>query len=75
MMAAINLSIEKLVDNVIYLLIIGFVFGILIFLVRRAPVIPAEWKQFIEYFIYFVAGLFLIALLLDFAGHPIIRLR
>lgn len=75
MTAAINLSIEGLVDAVVYLIILGVVFGILIFLVRRAPMIPAEWKTFIEYFIYFVAGLFLIALLLDFAGHPIIKLR
>ena len=71
-LAAGMISMESLIDTVIYLLIIGFIFGILIFLVNRAPIIPAEWKVFIVYFIYFVGALVLINLLLGLTGHPIV---
>lgn len=68
------ISMSTLIDAVIYLIIIGFVFGILLFLVNKAPFIPAEWKVFIVYFIYFVGALVLINLLLGLAGHPIVVL-
>jgi len=73
--ASIDLSMDSLVQTVIYLIIIGFVFGILIFLINKAPFIPVEWKSFIIYFVYFVAALILINLLLGLAGHPIVSLR
>ncbi len=73
-LAVVNIGMEGLISTVIYLIVIGAVFGILIFLVNKAPFIPAEWKQFIIYFIYFVGALFLINLLLGLAGHPLFAL-
>lgn len=69
--AVVNIGMDSLISTVIYLIVIGFIFGILLFLVNRAPFIPAEWKVFVVYFIYFVGAIFLINLLLGLAGHPL----
>jgi hypothetical protein len=73
--AAVGISMSSLVDTVIYLLIIGIVVGILIFLVNRAPFIPAEWKQIIVYIIYFICAIAVINLLLGMTGHPLVEFR
>ena len=40
--------------------VIGLVAGVLIYLVRRAPFIPAEIKQLVEWFIIVVAVLYIL---------------
>ncbi len=49
----------------IYLIVVGLIFGIAIFLVRKAPMIPPEVKTVIEYVLYFAAAIFAIYLLLS----------
>lgn len=73
--AAIDISVQGLVSTVIYLLIIGVIIGILLWLVAKAPFIPPEGKSIITYVIYFIAALIVIAVLLSFAGVPIVNLR
>lgn len=66
-------GVESLINMVIYLLIVGAIAGLLIFLVRRAPFIPGEFKSVIEYVIYFVLVIMLIYFLLGLTGHPLGR--
>ena len=73
--AALNMSIEGIVEVFLYLLVAALIFGILIFLLRRAPFIPAEWKVWIEYILYFLAALVVINLLLGFLGHPLVAMK
>lgn len=70
--AAASLSASTLVNSVIALLIFGLILGLLLFLVNRAPFIPAEWKTGITYFIYFVVVLLVINWLLGFTGNSIV---
>ena len=72
---AVSVSMQGLIELVIDLLIIGFVGGILIFLINKAPFIPAEWKSVIIYVVYFIGAIFLINLLLGLGGHSFITLR
>jgi len=73
--AAVNISVAGLVELVIWLIVLGLIVGLLLFLVAKAPFIPAEWKQWINYVIYFVCVLILINFLLTMAGAPIFTLR
>lgn len=73
--AAIGVSVEGLVEFVVYLLVIGLIFGILLFIVARAPFIPPEWKNIINWIIYLIGALMVINILLSFAGHPIFNIR
>lgn len=52
---------EALIGFLIAILIIGLIAGICVFIIRRAPFIPAEFKAIAEWIIIAVA---LIALLL-----------
>ena len=74
-LAVISMSMGGLVDLIVYLIIIGVVFGILYFLIDKAPFIPEPWKTYIKYVLYFVAALMLINFLLGFAGHPLFSMR
>jgi hypothetical protein len=74
-LAVVSMSMSGLVDLVVYLIIIGVVFGLLWFLVDRAPFIPEPFKTWIKYVILFVGVLFLINWLLGIAGRPIFTLR
>jgi hypothetical protein len=74
--AAVNASVGGLVETVIYLIIVAVVVGILLWLVNRAPFIPAEAKTIIVYVIYFVCALILINWLLGFTSSgSFIRFR
>jgi hypothetical protein len=73
--AAVSMSVEGLVSFVIYLLVIGIVFGILLFVVGRAPFIPDPWKQIITWIIYLVGAILVINILLGLAGSPMFTLR
>lgn len=74
-MAAIAISLSGLVELVIWMIVLGLIVGLLLFLVAKAPFIPAEWKQWINYVIYFVCVLILINFLLSFAGMPLFSVR
>ena len=72
--AAVTLSIESLVSVVVYLLILGAVVWLLLFIVGKvAP--PEPFAKIITVIIYVVAALLLINLLLGFLGTPIFTLR
>lgn len=74
-LAAIGISIQGLVELVVWLIVVGLIVGLLLFLVAKAPFIPPEWKTWINYVIYFVCVLILINFLLGFAGYPLFTLR
>ena len=65
-----------LVDAVVYLIVLGVIVGILLFLVNRAPFIPPEAKTIIVYVIYFICAIFIINWLLGMTSNgPIFRFR
>ncbi len=72
---AATISMDGLVEVVVWLIVIGLVLGLLLLLVRKAPFIPPEWKTGIEYVIYFIVILFVINLLLGLIGHQFISIR
>ena len=74
-LAAATVSIQGLVELVILLIVLGLIVGLLLFLVAKAPFIPPEWRQWINYVIYFVCVLILINFLLGFAGYPLFQFR
>lgn len=73
--AAVNMSISGLVEFVVYLLIVGIIFGGLLWLVGKAPFIPDAGKQVITWIIYLVGALMIINLLLGLIGQPMFTLR
>ena len=72
--AAINLSLTGLVQLVIYLLIVGGLVWLLLFIVGKVGP-PEPFGKVITIIIYVVAALLLINLLLSFLGTPIFTLR
>jgi len=72
--AAIDIGVSGLVNFVIYLLIVGIIFGVLLFIVGKAPFIPEPWKQVITWIIYLVGALMVINLLLGLVGAPLFRI-
>lgn len=73
--AALDISIEGLVSVVIYLLILGGIVWLLLFIVGKVGP-PEPFGKIITTIIYVVAALILIVMLLSFlSGGPIIRLR
>jgi hypothetical protein len=60
--------IEGLITFVIAALIIGLIAGVLIILVRRAPIIPADFKAILEWVIIAVALLALLMKALPLLG-------
>lgn len=72
--AAPVISLGSLVNLVIYLLVVGAIIWLLLFIVGKVGP-PEPFAKIITAIIYVVAALILIALLLDFAGSPIVSLR
>ncbi len=78
MLAAIVLSLETVVEVVIFLIVVSLVFGLLFWLTRY---IEGEWPttapsmKIIRVILVILAVLVLIGMLLSFAGHPILVLR
>jgi len=72
---AATVTAGTLVGWVVSLIILGIVCGLLIFLVRKAPFIPPEWKSGIEYLIYFIVILIVIGWLLGYVGQPSVNIR
>lgn len=61
-------DIRSVIWNVVVLLGVGAIFGLLNFLVDRAPFIGEPWKQYIKYFLILVAVLIIIYLILGLIG-------
>jgi len=74
MMAAINLSLQGLVELVIYLAIVGGVLWLLLWLIGYIG-LPEPFSKVAKIIIMIVGVLILINVLLGFAGHPIVRIR
>ncbi len=71
-MAAVNLSLGNLVEIVIYLLVVGGVLWLLLWLVGYIGV-PEPFSKVAKIIIMVVGVLILINVLLSFAGSPIIN--
>jgi hypothetical protein len=56
----------------IYLVVVGVVFGLVFYLVKIAPFIPAGFKRVLLWFIIVCGILFLINFVLGLFGHPLI---
>ena len=74
MFGAINLSLEGLVELVIYLAIVGGILWLLLWLVSYIG-LPEPFAKVAKIIIMVVGVLILINVLLGFAGHPVVRLR
>ena len=74
MFGAINLSLEGLVELVVYLAIVGGVLWLLLWLIGYIG-LPEPFAKVAKIIIMVVGVLILINVLLGFAGHPIVRLR
>jgi len=74
MFGAINLSLEGLVELVIYLAIVGGILWLLLWLIGYIG-LPEPFAKVAKIIIMVVGVLILINVLLGFAGHPVVRLR
>jgi len=74
MMAAINLSLQGLVELVIYLAIVGGILWLLLWLISYIG-LPEPFAKVAKIIIMIVGVLILINVLLGFAGNPVVRLR
>lgn len=72
--ASTAIGVDSLVELVIYLIIIGGVFWLLLFLIGYIG-LPEPFSKVAKAIIMIVAVLILINVLLGFAGHPIYTLR
>ncbi len=72
--AAVGISVEGLVELVIYLIIIGGVFWLLLWLIGYVG-LPDPFAKVAKIILMVVGVLILINILLGFAGHPIFQLR
>lgn len=52
--------VETFVSFLIIVLVVGLIAGVSIFIIRRAPFIPAEFKQLAEWIILVAALIFLL---------------
>jgi hypothetical protein len=60
-----------IIQSLLFLIVVGIVLGIILWLIDAAPFIPALFKQIIKYVIYVVAAVILINFLLSIVGHPL----
>lgn len=72
MLSVAVISGNSFVHAIIYLLIMGIVFGILLWIVRSAP-IPDPFKKVVVWVVYLVGALFLINWLLGLTGNAFIE--
>jgi hypothetical protein len=66
------ISIEMVVQVIVYLICVGAIFGLLWWLIGYCG-IPEPFNKFARVFLAVCAVLILIGILLGIAGHPIIR--
>lgn len=72
--AAVNISVESVVETVVYLIIVGGVFWLLLWLISYVG-LPEPFAKVAKIVLMVVGVLILINILLGFAGHPIFTLR
>ncbi|RVJ58211.1 hypothetical protein [Sinorhizobium meliloti] len=60
--------IEALIALAITILVVGLIAGLIIFLIRRAPFIPAPVGQWVEYVVIVIAVLFILLRALPLLG-------
>jgi len=72
--AAINLSVEALVELVLYLIIIGGIFWLLLFLIDYVG-LPEPFAKIAKVVVMIIGVVLLINVLLSFAGHPVFQLK
>lgn len=72
--AAINLSLSALVEIVIYLIIVGGVLWLLLWLISYCGV-PEPFAKVAKIIVMVIGVLILINVLLSFAGSPIFNFR
>jgi cytochrome b561 len=60
--------VEGFLGLLIVVLIVGLVAGVFIFLIRRAPFIPPEFKQWAEYLVLAIALIYLLMRALPMLG-------
>ena len=63
------------IHAIIYLVVIGIILGILLWIVSIIPLIPGVMKQVLTWLIYLIAALVLINFLLGLIGHPFVEIR
>ncbi len=66
------LSIETVVQTIIYLIVCGAIFWLLFWLLDYCA-LPEPFNKFARVFLAVAAVIVLIGLLLSLAGHPILR--
>lgn len=59
------------VQSLIFLVVVAIVLGLVLWLVEKAPFLPAIFKQVLTWLVYLVAVLVLINFLLSLAGRPL----
>jgi len=72
--AAVSMSIEGLVEAVIYLIVVGGVFWLLLFLIDYVGLLE-PFAKVAKIVVMVVGVILLINLLLGFAGHPLFSFR
>jgi len=73
-LAAVNLGIENLVQIIVYLLVVGGIFWLLLWLIGYFG-LPEPFAKIAKGIIMIVGVLILINLLLGFVGSPIVNFR
>ena len=74
LLSAFTVSLAGLVQIIIFLLIAGCIIGLLFYLIHILP-IPEPYKGWIKIVLQVLVVLFIIGVLLNFAGVPIIQLK
>ena len=64
-----NLTPRQIVYDILILVGLGLIFGLLVLLIRKAPGIPADVKQWIEYALYVLVVIAVIFVILSFIGQ------
>lgn len=73
-LAAINLSIEGLAELVVYLIVVGGILWLLLWLIGYCG-LPEPFSKVAKIIIMVVAVLICVNVLLGFVGHPVFTMR
>jgi hypothetical protein len=60
-----------IIRSLLFLIVVGIILGVILWLVDAAPFIPAIFKEVIKWVIYVTAAVILINFLLSIVGHPL----
>lgn len=59
---------EALISLLFVILIVGFIAGLVIILIRKAPIVPGEFKQWAEFLVFAIAVLIIVLKALPLIG-------